>query len=103
VFEIKERVVILIFIALSLIISGSFLKRTQVEEVRISSQTKKVNINTASFEELILLPGIGRILAERILEYRKRQGLFKNLEEIKKIKGIGEKKYLKLKNILSLN
>ena len=51
-----------------------------------------VNINTADADTLTALPGIGQVLAERILAYRRRNGPFRVIEEITKVEGIGEKK-----------
>ncbi|MFC1558407.1 ComEA family DNA-binding protein, partial [candidate division KSB1 bacterium] len=55
-----------------------------------------ININTASLQELIKLPGIGPKLSERIIQYRKDKGKFKTKRELIKIKGIGEKKIEKI-------
>ncbi len=62
----------------------------------------KVNINTASKEGLTNLNGIGPVTAERIIEYREKNGPFKKKEEIKTIKGIGEKTYQKIKDFIVL-
>lgn len=51
-----------------------------------------VNINTADVDTLTALPGIGRVLAERIVAYRRQNGSFRAIEEITKVEGIGEKK-----------
>ena len=51
-----------------------------------------VNINTADADTLTALPGIGQVLAERIVAYRRQNGLFRAVEEIMKVEGIGEKK-----------
>jgi len=51
-----------------------------------------VNINTADAETLTALPGIGQVLAERILAYRAQNGPFRAVEEITNVEGIGEKK-----------
>jgi len=53
----------------------------------------RININLASRSELMDLPGIGSVLAERIVEYRRVHGLFKGIEEIRKVSGIGEKRF----------
>ncbi len=57
----------------------------------------KMNINTASPEELEILPGIGPKKAADIEEYRKKNGKFKTIEELVNVKGIGEKSLEKLK------
>ena len=53
---------------------------------------EKVNLNTASKEELMALPGVGETLADRILEYRNMHGIFYAVEELLGISGIGTKK-----------
>ena len=55
--------------------------------------TDKVNINTATAEEIAQLKNIGTTYAMRIVEYRKENGLFEKPEDILKVKGIGEKTY----------
>lgn len=62
------------------------------------AQNNIVNINTATQAELETLPGIGPSLALRIIEYRKENGKFNNIEEIKNVKGIGDAKYDDIKN-----
>lgn len=56
-----------------------------------------ININTANIEELMALNGIGEELAGRIVSYREEFGLFKSIEDIKNVKGIGEKLFDKIK------
>jgi competence protein ComEA len=51
-----------------------------------------INVNTASSKELESLPGIGEVLAQRIVEYRETHGPFQNPEDLLKVKGIGPKK-----------
>ena len=57
----------------------------------------KVNINTANVDELATLPGIGPAKAEAIVQYRKDNGKFKKIEELKEVKGIGDKIIEKIK------
>ena len=61
-----------------------------------------VNINTADEKELDKLPGIGPAMAKRIVEYRTENGAFQSPEEIKRVKGIGDAKYEKMKDKIAL-
>lgn len=61
-----------------------------------------VNLNTATAAQLESLPGIGARTAERIIEYRQKNGPFKKIEELMNVKGIGEKSFLKLKDRLTV-
>ena len=60
-------------------------------EVR-ETAVEKVNINTATQEELETLPGIGEVLARRILAYREENGAFTAAEDLLAVEGIGEKR-----------
>jgi len=61
-----------------------------------------ININLATLEELELLPGIGEKIAINIIEYRKNYGNFKNIEQIKNVKGIGDKKFNSIKDLIKV-
>jgi len=61
-----------------------------------------VNLNTATKDELIALPGIGPAKAQAILDYRHANGGFKTVEELKDVKGIGAKRFEKLKADLTI-
>ncbi|MDO9576289.1 MAG: ComEA family DNA-binding protein [Candidatus Cloacimonadales bacterium] len=63
----------------------------------------KININTASFTELISLPGIGEKRAQQIISYREKAGSFENKEDIMKVKGIGEGIYTKIKDMIIIS
>lgn len=67
-----------------------------------SNKIPKININTASQTELETLPGIGTSTALKIIEYRKETGKFKSIEDIKNVKGIGESKYNKIKELIKV-
>ena len=62
-----------------------------------------VNINTATQAQLESLPGLGPKVAERIIEYRQKNGVFKKVEDLMNVKGIGEKSFLKLKPLLTVS
>ena len=59
---------------------------------------EKININTATQKELQKLTGIGESIALRIINYRKENGKFNTIEDIKNVSGIGENKFNKIKN-----
>lgn len=61
-----------------------------------------ININTATKEELDTLPGIGPATAEKILNYRQEHGNFQSIEDLKNVKGIGEAKFNKLQDKISI-
>lgn len=56
------------------------------------STDNRININTASIEELVTLPNIGPVLAQRIVDYRKAHGSFRSIGELTEVEGIGEKR-----------
>ena len=57
----------------------------------LAADLQKVNLNTATLEELMTLDGIGQKVAERILSFREKNGPFQNPEDLMMVKGIGEK------------
>ena len=62
----------------------------------------KVDLNTASVERLTELPGIGEALARRIVEYRQQAGPFQSIEDVMNVKGIGEKKFSKFQDQITV-
>lgn len=66
------------------------------------NKSTKVNINTATLEELTQLPGIGEATANKIIEYRKENGKFKTVEDIKNVAGIGNSKFENIKDLITV-
>lgn len=62
----------------------------------------KVNINSADITQLDSLPGVGKVTAQKIIDYREKNAKFKSIEEIKNVKGIGENKFNDLKDYISI-
>jgi len=62
----------------------------------------KININAATVAELETLPGVGPALAQRIVEYREEHGPFARIEDIKKVSGIGDKMFERIKDLITV-
>lgn len=80
-------------------------KRRQVDPDRppAGEQTPAVNVNTATAADLERLPGIGPVLARRIVEHREAKGLFRRLDDLLEVKGIGPKLFRRLEPLLRLD
>lgn len=71
---------------------------TQLQDAPV----KQVDINDATAAELSSLPGIGEKIAERIIEYRNKNGNFRRIEELQNVKGIGKKMFAKIKPFVEI-
>lgn len=76
-------------------------KEETKEEVTQEEQTK-ISLNTATEEQLVTLPGIGSSKAQDIIDYRKENGLFSSIEDIKSVKGIGDALFEKIKDYITV-
>ncbi len=63
---------------------------------------EKINLNTATKDELETLPGVGASKAEAIIQYREEIGVFKNIEELKEVSGIGDALFEKVKDYITV-
>jgi len=61
-----------------------------------------VNLNTATLEQLQTLPGVGPVLAQRIMEYRERHGGFASVADLRQVTGIGDARYDELKSLVTV-
>lgn len=103
-----EKWIVVLTLVFVLAMAGLYARTTGVDEgdeyiIRMGSLAQEavpvepvewqVNINTATAEELTDLPGVGEVLAERIIAYREEHGAFRAAEELMEVDGIGEGKF----------
>ncbi|MBI4810536.1 MAG: helix-hairpin-helix domain-containing protein [Ignavibacteriales bacterium] len=78
------------------------LTNSNVHVSGVINPTVKIDINKATLEELIGLPGIGEAMAKRIIEYRQQRGPFSDINDLLNVKGIGKKKFDRLSPYLTI-
>ncbi len=92
--------------------SGSLVRAAPAGEYRLGDRMSgpqllslglAVEVNDASAEDLEALPGIGPVMARRLVQYRQAHGPFKNLEDLLEVSGLGEKKLARLKTYLTVS
>lgn len=116
----KKSVAILLsaLAAFLMLISGFFLGRRNVSGVKVSSERTvlvtaeetanrqlpdtRININTATAEQLQQLPQIGEVIAQRIIAYREQHGDFGGVSEIMNVEGIGEGRFEAIKDYITV-
>lgn len=81
---------------------GALPASAQSTKPPVSARVELINLNTSTAAQLALLPGIGPKTAELIIQYRQKAGGFKKIEEIMNVRGIGEKSFLKIRNLISV-
>ena len=97
-------ITLMIFVFTCGLLVGRNLNRSNISTIDINStsatskttntEPKKININTATIDELTLLPGIGQTLAQRIVDYRESIGPFRTKADLCNVEGIGNQKLL---------
>ncbi|MCM8710388.1 helix-hairpin-helix domain-containing protein [Clostridium sp. SYSU_GA19001] len=70
--------------------------------VQEQEKSSKVNINSATLKELDEIPGIGPVTAQKIIDYREKNGYFTSIEDLKKVGGIGEKTLDKFRDMVDI-
>ncbi|KXI28164.1 ComEA family DNA-binding protein [Paraglaciecola hydrolytica] len=95
--------VLLISATFLLPVSGFVLADSATDKTKaVQMKVQKINLNTASLDELTTLPGIGEKKAAAIIEYREKFGKFTSLEQLAEVKGIGTKMLEKLQDKISI-
>jgi comEA protein len=102
---IPGKPVFLLGLVILLVASAACMTRSRSglanrSEPRSSPGPLHININTASAQELEQLPGIGKVIAERIVAYREQNGRFRRREEVMMVNGISEKKYEEIRSMI---
>ena len=76
------------------------IENAEIKNENTAKDSSKININTATLEELDKLPGVGEATANKIISHREENGQFKTIEDIKNVNGIGDKKFEKMKELI---
>ena len=76
------------------------IENAEIKNENTEKDSSKININTATLEELDKLPGVGEATANKIISHREENGQFKTIEDIKNVNGIGDKKFEKMKELI---
>jgi competence protein ComEA len=93
--------IMLVFFCLA--IATPAVMATAAEPARVATAAvARININTASVKDLQGLPGIGQVTAERIVAHRTEKGQFKSVNDLLKVKGVGEKSMEKIRERISI-
>lgn len=103
-----RRILLAIVILLATVVAGPSTAWAQAANGSSTAKARAtaanpVNLNSASATQLQTLPGVGASTAQRIVEYRQKNGSFKKIEELMNVKGIGEKSFLKLKPLITVS
>lgn len=92
-------------VSAALVVPGYASEKTTSSKEAASAKAAKaglVNINTGGVEDLVKLPRIGVKMAARIIEFRKTNGKFKKIQDIMKVKGIGEKTFKGFQHMITI-
>jgi competence protein ComEA len=95
----KQLLTLLVILAMTAV---STVSLSAAEKQAAATGSKLVNINSADAVQLARLPQVGPKMAQRILDFRKSNGNFKRVQDLMKVKGIGEKVFAKLQPLITI-
>ena len=78
------------------------LARREVQQNASPAPTEQININSASAAELEKLPGVGKVIAQRIVTHREQYGLFRRAEHLMMVRGISDTKFRQLRSLVTV-
>src|SRR5262245_333452 len=81
-------------------VAADAAKTTPATRTAKTAPATKINLNSASAEQLSTVPGLGPKLAERIVEHRQKEGAFRSVQELMNVKGVGEKNLARIQGYL---
>lgn len=104
--EAKTRVIVVGLILILFVLNSGCLRRgrnyTAKSDPVVLVKDSRLDINKASAGELERLPGIGRVVADRIIEHRSRYGPFRRVEHIMMVQGISERKFRAMESMITV-
>ncbi|MEP1447591.1 MAG: helix-hairpin-helix domain-containing protein [Paraglaciecola sp.] len=93
----KKLIFVLLLSSVFLTTSTNLVFADSADSKMSQKQMTQVDLNTATLEQLVTLPGVGKKKAAAIIEYRTKKGKFKSVDELVNVKGVGKKMLEKLK------
>jgi competence protein ComEA len=98
----KKSVTVFMMLSVMVVFAANAYAVEKAAAKSATASGKLININTAGVERLVKLPRVGEKIAQRIIDYREKNGKFKKLEDLMKVSGIGEKTFKGFENMLTL-